>query len=104
MIVRGLPGIALAATEAARQAARAFATAKSDHRERTAEFRKLDGMATGYLEFARTFQLALPKLAKRPCVRCETTLAAAIAAGEGDVTLGDLVVQTRLLHHYYRAN
>jgi hypothetical protein len=45
--------------------------------------------------------LALPKLAKVPCASCETKLDAAIKAGEGKTTLGDLNLETTMLRNYF---
>ena len=45
--------------------------------------------------------LALPKLAPRPCPACVEKLDAAIAAGEGKTTLGDLDMETTLLRSYF---
>jgi hypothetical protein len=45
--------------------------------------------------------LALPKIAKIPCATCETKLDAAIKAGEGKTTLGDLNLETTMLRNYF---
>ncbi|HUJ61631.1 MAG TPA: hypothetical protein VLX92_24170 [Kofleriaceae bacterium] len=45
--------------------------------------------------------LALPKIAKVPCTECETKLDAAIRAGEGKSTLGDLNLETTMLRNYF---
>lgn len=45
--------------------------------------------------------LALPKIAKVPCANCETKLDAAIKAGEGKTTLGDLNLETTMLRNYF---
>ncbi len=45
--------------------------------------------------------LALPKIAKIPCANCETKLDAAIRAGEGKTTLGDLNLETTMLRNYF---
>jgi len=45
--------------------------------------------------------LALPKIAKVPCANCETKLDAAIRAGEGKSTLGDLNLETTMLRNYF---
>jgi hypothetical protein len=45
--------------------------------------------------------LALPKIAKVPCANCETKLDAAIKAGEGKSTLGDLNLETTMLRNYF---
>ena len=45
--------------------------------------------------------LALPKVAKLPCNACVTKLDAAIRAGEGKTTLGDLNLETTMLRNYY---
>lgn len=45
--------------------------------------------------------LALPKVAKVPCANCEAKLDAAIKAGEGKSTLGDLNLETTMLRNYF---
>ncbi|MBV8762245.1 MAG: hypothetical protein JO257_33450, partial [Deltaproteobacteria bacterium] len=45
--------------------------------------------------------LALPKIAKVPCDNCEKKLDAAIKAGEGKSTLGDLNLETTMLRNYF---
>jgi hypothetical protein len=45
--------------------------------------------------------LALPKIAKVPCNNCEAKLDAAIKAGEGKSTLGDLNLETTMLRNYF---
>jgi hypothetical protein len=45
--------------------------------------------------------LALPKIAKLPCTSCVAKLDAAIAAGEGKTTLGDLNIETTILRNYF---
>jgi len=45
--------------------------------------------------------LALPKIAKIPCGNCEVKLDAAIKAGEGKTTLGDLNLETTMLRNYF---
>ncbi len=45
--------------------------------------------------------LALPKIAKTPCDNCEIKLDAAIKAGEGKTTLGDLNLETTMLRNYF---
>lgn len=45
--------------------------------------------------------LALPKVAKLPCTPCVSKLDAAIKAGEGKTTLGDLNLETTMLRNYY---
>lgn len=45
--------------------------------------------------------LALPKVAKIPCGNCEAKLDAAIKAGEGKTTLGDLNLETTMLRNYF---
>lgn len=45
--------------------------------------------------------LALPKIAKIPCSNCEAKLDAAIKAGEGKSTLGDLNLETTMLRNYF---
>jgi hypothetical protein len=45
--------------------------------------------------------LALPKITKVPCTNCEAKLDAAIRAGEGKSTLGDLNFDTTMLRNYF---
>jgi hypothetical protein len=45
--------------------------------------------------------LALPKIAHVPCDNCEKKLDAAIRAGEGKSTLGDLNLETTMLRNYF---
>lgn len=45
--------------------------------------------------------LALPKIAKVPCANCEAKLDAAIKAGDGKSTLGDLNLETTMLRNYF---
>src|SRR6185436_2473074 len=45
---------------------------------------------------------ALPKIAPLPCPTCVTKLDAAIKAGEGKATLGDLNIETTVLRNYFR--
>lgn len=45
--------------------------------------------------------LALPKIANVPCNSCEAKLDAAIKAGEGKTTLGELNLETTMLRHYF---
>jgi len=45
--------------------------------------------------------LALPKIAKVPCGNCESKLQAAIRAGEGKTTLGDLNLETTMMKNYF---
>jgi chromosome segregation ATPase len=45
--------------------------------------------------------LALPKIAKVPCPTCIAKLDAAIQAGEGKTTLGDLNLETTMLRNYF---
>jgi len=45
--------------------------------------------------------LALPKIATVPCKECEKKLAAAVKAGEGKSTLGDLNLETTMLRNYF---
>lgn len=44
---------------------------------------------------------ALPKIAQLPCKNCETKLQAAIKAGEGKTTLGQLNFETTMLRNYF---
>jgi hypothetical protein len=45
--------------------------------------------------------LALPKIAAVPCANCEAKLQAAIKAGEGKTTLGDLNLETTMMLNYF---
>jgi hypothetical protein len=45
--------------------------------------------------------LALPKIAQIPCADCEVKLQAAIKAGEGKTTLGDLNLETTMMKNYF---
>ena len=45
--------------------------------------------------------LALPKIATVPCASCEAKLQAAIRAGEGKTTLGDLNLETTMMKNYF---
>jgi len=45
--------------------------------------------------------LALPKIAVVPCANCEEKLQAAIKAGEGKTTLGDLNLETTMMKNYF---
>jgi hypothetical protein len=45
--------------------------------------------------------LALPKIAAVPCQNCETKLDAAIRAGEGKTTIGQLNFETTMLRNYF---
>lgn len=49
----------------------------------------------------RILRLALPKLAKRPCASCVAKLDAAIRAGEGKTSLGDLTLETTIVRNYF---
>lgn len=49
----------------------------------------------------QSIMLALPKIAKVPCNNCEQKLDAAIKAGEGKTTLGDLNLETTMLRNYF---
>jgi hypothetical protein len=45
--------------------------------------------------------LALPKIAAVPCASCEAKLQAAIRAGEGKTTLGDLNLETTMMKNFF---
>jgi hypothetical protein len=45
--------------------------------------------------------LALPKIAAVPCASCEAKLQAALRAGEGKTTLGDLNLETTMMKNYF---
>jgi len=61
----------------------------------------LDAAKTDDRLVRQSILLALPKIAKVPCSTCEAKLDAAIKAGEGKVTLGDLNVETTMLRNYF---
>jgi len=44
---------------------------------------------------------AIPKIATLPCANCVTGLEAAMKAGEGKTTLGDLNIETAVLRNYF---
>ncbi len=70
---------------------------------------KASGLADTLLDAAKSddrlirqsILLALPKIAKVPCNNCEAKLDAAIRAGEGKSTLGDLNLETTMLRNYF---
>ena len=70
---------------------------------------KASGLADTLLDAAKSddrlvrqsILLALPKIAKVPCNNCEAKLDAAIKAGEGKSTLGDLNLETTMLRNYF---
>ncbi|MEZ4402623.1 MAG: HEAT repeat domain-containing protein [Kofleriaceae bacterium] len=49
----------------------------------------------------QSISLALPKIAGKDCTQCGPKLDAAIAAGEGKTTLGDLNYETQVLRSYW---
>ena len=61
----------------------------------------LDAAKTDDRLVRQSILLALPKIAKVPCANCETKLDAAIKAGEGKSTLGDLNLETTMLRNYF---
>jgi hypothetical protein len=61
----------------------------------------LDAVKSDDRIIRQSIMLALPKIAKVPCDNCEEKLAAAVTAGEGKVTLGDLNVETTMLRNYF---
>jgi len=70
---------------------------------------KASGLAETLLDAAKSdvrlirqsILLALPKIAKSPCDSCVTKLEAAIKAGEGKTTIGDLNLETTMLRNYF---
>jgi signal transduction histidine kinase len=72
-------------------------------------FQKATGLTDTLLDAAKSddrlirqsILLALPKVAKIPCGNCEAKLDAAIKAGEGKTTLGDLNLETTMLRNYF---
>lgn len=61
----------------------------------------LDSVMTDDRLIRQSIQLALPKIAKVPCGNCEQKLDAAIKAGAGKSTLGDLNLETLMLRNYF---
>jgi hypothetical protein len=61
----------------------------------------LDAAKTDVRLVRQSILLALPKVAKVPCANCESKLDAAIKAGEGKSTLGDLNLETTMLRNYF---
>jgi hypothetical protein len=61
----------------------------------------LDAAKTDNRLIRQSILLALPKVAKVPCANCEAKLDAAIKAGEGKTTLGDLNLETTMLRNYF---
>ncbi len=61
----------------------------------------LDAAKTDDRLVRQSILLALPKIAKVPCTNCEQKLDAAIKAGEGKSTLGDLNNETTMLRNYF---
>ena len=61
----------------------------------------LDAAKTDDRLVRQSILLALPKIAKVPCDNCEQKLDAAIKAGEGKSTLGDLNNETTMLRNYF---
>jgi hypothetical protein len=61
----------------------------------------LDAAKTDDRLIRQSILLALPKIAKVPCANCEQKLDAAIKAGEGKSTLGDLNLETTMLRNYF---
>ncbi len=77
------------------------------------ELGKLGGAAAAYTDalldhavsdnriIRQSILLALPKLAKLPCPSCVAKLDAAIKAGEGKTTLGEVNLETVILRNYF---
>ncbi|HEY0195305.1 MAG TPA: hypothetical protein VGC42_29520 [Kofleriaceae bacterium] len=61
----------------------------------------LDNATSDNRVIRQSILLALPKIAKVPCNDCETKLQAAIKAGEGKTTLGDLNLETTMMKNYF---
>ncbi|HEX7701901.1 MAG TPA: hypothetical protein VF403_14295, partial [Kofleriaceae bacterium] len=61
----------------------------------------LDAAKTDDRLIRQSILLARPKIAKVPCANCEQKLDAAIKAGEGKSTLGDLNLETTMLRNYF---
>ncbi|HET7505765.1 MAG TPA: hypothetical protein VFK02_32320 [Kofleriaceae bacterium] len=61
----------------------------------------LDNATSDNRLIRQSILLALPKIAKVPCANCEAKLQAAIKAGEGKTTLGDLNLETTMMKNYF---
>jgi hypothetical protein len=61
----------------------------------------LDSTTSDNRLIRQSILLALPKIAKVPCANCEAKLQAAIKAGEGKTTLGDLNLETTMMKNYF---
>jgi hypothetical protein len=61
----------------------------------------LDGAKSEDRLVRQSILLALPKVEKVPCDKCEAKLDEAIKAGEGKSTLGDLNLETTMLRNYF---
>jgi hypothetical protein len=61
----------------------------------------LDNAKSDNRTIRQSILLALPKIAVVPCANCEAKLQAAIKAGEGKTTLGDLNLVTTMMKNYF---
>jgi hypothetical protein len=61
----------------------------------------LDSVKSDERLIRQSILLALPKIAKVPCESCQKKLLAAVKAGEGKTTLGDLNNETTILVNYF---
>jgi hypothetical protein len=61
----------------------------------------LDNATSDNRLIRQSILLALPKIAAVPCANCEAKLQAAIKAGEGKTTLGDLNLETTMMKNYF---
>ncbi|MEO6773700.1 MAG: hypothetical protein ABI467_11885 [Kofleriaceae bacterium] len=61
----------------------------------------LDAAKTDDRLMRQSILLALPKIAKVPCTNCEQKLDAAVKAGAGKSTLGDLNNETTMVRNYF---
>jgi hypothetical protein len=61
----------------------------------------LDAAASDVRSIRQSVLLALPRIAKLPCTRCEAKLDAAVRAGEGKPTLADLNLETTMMRTYF---
>ncbi|MBA2540107.1 MAG: hypothetical protein H0V17_10770 [Deltaproteobacteria bacterium] len=61
----------------------------------------LDAARSDNRVIRQSILLALPKIAKVPCTECVAKLEAAMAAGEGKVSLGDLNTETAIVRAYF---
>ena len=63
----------------------------------------LDAVISDNRVIRQSILLALPRIAHVPCKACVVKLAAAIKAGEGKTTLGDLDLETQIVRAYFES-